>query len=78
VVAIFIDADSGATAGDFKATIHWGDGSTSMGTITRRLGGGFQVTGTHTYAAAGTKAVRVSIRDVGGRSTTASSKVKVA
>jgi hypothetical protein len=35
----------------FQATITWSDGSTSTGTITAASGGGFQVSGTHTFAA---------------------------
>jgi len=48
-VATFTDSNTSAVAGDFTATIHWGDGSTSTGTVTADPNGGFDVTGTHTY-----------------------------
>src|SRR5262249_55976102 len=49
VVATFTTTNSTATAGTFTATINWGDGSPSTGTITADPNGGFDVTGTHTY-----------------------------
>jgi hypothetical protein len=53
VVATFTDADPKATAGNFTATIQWGDGTTSQGTVTADPKGGFDVSGTHTYSNAG-------------------------
>src|SRR5262249_17748640 len=53
VIVSFTDADPNGTAGDYTATIFWGDGTTSPGTITPNGKGGFNVTGTTTYAAAG-------------------------
>jgi Bacterial Ig-like domain (group 3) len=50
VVATITGADPQGKAGDFTATINWGDGSTSDGTVTADPKGGFDVTGTHTYA----------------------------
>ncbi|HEY2019364.1 MAG TPA: hypothetical protein VGH38_37910, partial [Bryobacteraceae bacterium] len=61
-VATFTDSNAGAVAGDFLATINWGDGTTSAGTITG--GPTFTVAGTHTYAAGGTFTVAVTINDV--------------
>jgi hypothetical protein len=49
-VAAFTPQSSTATASDFTATINWGDGTTSTGTIVAGPNGTFQVTGTHTYA----------------------------
>lgn len=50
VLGSFIDTDDPtATAGSFNATINWGDGTTSTGTITANPSGGFFVSGTHTY-----------------------------
>lgn len=66
LVATFVDFDSSKTAGNFTATINWGDGTaTSAGAITAN-GGGFNVTGTHTYGAAGTFNVSVQIADNSG------------
>jgi hypothetical protein len=58
-VATFTDADPGGTAADYTATIHWGDGTTSAGTIS----GHFTVSGTHTYPTTGTRTVTVTITD---------------
>lgn len=50
VLGNFTDPDDPtATAASFNATINWGDGTTSTGTITTNAGGGFSVSGTHTY-----------------------------
>src|SRR5204862_2051370 len=57
-------------AGEFSATINWGDGSTSAGSVSTN-GAGFKVVGSHTYASAGSYAVTVSVTDVGGSTATA-------
>jgi hypothetical protein len=44
-------ADGGTTA-NYAATLDWGDGSTTLGSITLS-GSTFTVTGNHTYAAPG-------------------------
>ncbi len=51
VVARFTDADFGAKAGDYAATIAWGDGTTSAGVVTQDASNPslFYVTGTHLY-----------------------------
>jgi hypothetical protein len=67
-VATFTDADPNATAASFTATIAWGDGTTSQGTVTGT--GTFSVLGTHTYTNVGTFSVTVTILDVGGSSAT--------
>jgi Tol biopolymer transport system component len=59
VVATFTDADPDGTVADHSATVAWGDGTTSVGTV----GAGFTVTASHRYAAAGTYAVKVTIKD---------------
>jgi hypothetical protein len=69
VVATFTDADPAGTIGDYGATITWGDGHTSSGTIAANGSGGFMVTGTNTYAAAGTYTVTVQIMDHGASAT---------
>jgi len=54
VVATFTDANPALTNASFAATINWGDNSpTSAGTIAALPGGGFSVTGTHTYNTVG-------------------------
>src|SRR4051812_16549037 len=57
VVAHFTDANAGASAGDFSAQITWGDGSAGAGVVSAAAGGGFDVTGDHTYGGAGSYTV---------------------
>ena len=64
VVAWFADAENPAyTAANYGASIAWGDGSASIGTIRPRVGGGFEVVGNHTYTNEGTYATAVYIGD---------------
>ena len=65
LVATFMDTGTPALTG-YTATIDWGDGSTSTGTITPSTpftpnGVVYSITGSHTYAETGTYAVNVSI-----------------
>jgi hypothetical protein len=65
-VATFIDPDASDpadSAANDTATIHWGDGSSSAGTVTALGGGKYSVSGSHTYADEGTPAVTVRITD---------------
>jgi hypothetical protein len=66
VVATFSDADPNANAKDFTATINWGDGHFSNGTITRNAQNGFDVSGTNTYTSPATFSINVDIADFGG------------
>jgi hypothetical protein len=75
-LATFADANSLARAGDFTATISWGDGTTAAGTITA-IPGGFAVAGTHTYAATGSFGFSVAIHDVGGSQVSAGATATV-
>ncbi len=61
VIASFTDSMTGLPASDYSATVAWGDGHTSVGTIASNGTGGFNVTGTNTYAATGTDSVTVTI-----------------
>jgi len=61
-VATFTDTDTVTPASDFVATIDWGDGTTSAGTIAG-ANGAFSVNGSHTYAAAGQDTVTVTVSD---------------
>ncbi|HVX09989.1 MAG TPA: CARDB domain-containing protein [Pirellulales bacterium] len=77
-VATFTDGNSLATVGSYTAMIDWGDGtSTSIGTVSTLAGGGFAVSGSHVYAAVATRAVTVTINDVGGSKATAHSTADV-
>jgi hypothetical protein len=62
VIANFTDTDAGNTAADFTATIAWGDGTTTAGTVSGG-GGAFAVSGSHTYTASGSFTVAVTLRD---------------
>ncbi|HEX5446523.1 MAG TPA: DUF4214 domain-containing protein, partial [Pirellulales bacterium] len=77
VVASFTDADPNGTASDYTASIDWGDGSTTSGSVAANGNGGFKVTGTHTYLEEGTDSIRVSISDVGGSTVLALSTAQV-
>ena len=76
VVASFTDTNPSRTAGDFAATIAWGDGTTGPGVITP--GRAFAVSGGHKYAGPGIYAVVVSISAPGGNGTTVRSAATVA
>jgi hypothetical protein len=45
----YLCADPGGTAGDYTATIVWGDGATSAGTVAANGQGGFNVWGSYTF-----------------------------
>jgi hypothetical protein len=61
LVATFLDNNTVDPASDFAATIDWGDGSTSAGTVTGAMAY-FSANGSHTYASPGTFAVDVTVR----------------
>jgi PKD repeat protein len=77
VVAHVDDSNPGAGAGDFTAQIAWGDGSRTAGTVVAAPGGGFDVTGTHTYSAAGSYGVNATITDIGGATASATSTARI-
>jgi hypothetical protein len=66
VLATFNDGDPGGLVSDYMATISWGDGVSSAGTVASAAGGSFSVAGSHTYASGGTFPVGVTLDDVGG------------
>jgi hypothetical protein len=71
-VASFTDLDTSASAGEYTASIDWGDGSaTSTGKISGS-GGNFAVSGDHTYADEGSHTTTVTISDVDTPSNSAS------
>jgi hypothetical protein len=77
VVTTFSAADAGAAVTDYTAAIAWGDGGTSTGTVSAVAGGGWQVSGTHTYAEEGSYAVAVTVQARGGSGATATSTAAV-
>lgn len=78
-VATFTDTDTVTAASDLIATINWGDGNTTAGTVSGGSGS-FTVSGTHTYAAAGSLPVIVTLTDdpPGTASATTTSTANVA
>lgn len=78
VVATFTDGNPFATSSDFTATIDWGDGTTTSGSVRSASGGGFQVSGTHTYTQVETFAYSVFIQDINGGQATAGGTANVA
>ena len=76
VVATFIDTDTAAPANDFTATIDWGDGTTSAGTVSGGSGT-FGVAGTHTYAADGHDTISVTLTDDPPGTATATSAANI-
>jgi uncharacterized protein (TIGR03118 family) len=76
-VAAFASTAAGASPADFTATIAWGDGTSSAGSVTAAPGGGFLVVGSHVYAEEGNDTVTVVISDNSGNTATASEKATV-
>ncbi len=68
--ATFTDLNPGNHAGDFTAVITWGDGGpTSSGTVSY-ASGIYTVSGSHTYAKAGSFPISIAVTDQGGSTTT--------
>jgi PKD repeat protein len=65
-LANFIDLGNSPPS-DFTATIAWGDGSTTAGTVTQ-ADRGLTVSGSHTYARAGSYTPHVTVTDEGDTS----------
>ena len=66
-VALFTDANPKGVAGNFTASITWGDGTpTDAGTIREDGTGNFHVSGSHTYAEGGVYLISVVVHDIGG------------
>lgn len=61
-VATFTHGNNTEPASDFTATIQWGDGTSSTGTVTLS-GGVYTVSGSHMYADEGAFTISVSIDD---------------
>lgn len=87
-VADFVDTGGGDPLSNYSATIDWGDGSTSTGTIhelvadpapgATLVGPFFEVLGSHTYAATGNYTFSVTISDSDGTSATVTATAHIA
>jgi hypothetical protein len=77
-VASFSDSSPQAIAGEFTATIAWGDGTANSVGVVTAAGAGFIVAGSHTFNFANTYPVIVTINDsANGGVTTANSTAMV-
>jgi large repetitive protein len=89
-IATFDAPGTTAVPGDYSASIDWGDGTTTAGAIgpnnyfimpapgpSSAPNTLFSVSGTHTYAQAGTDAIQITITDEAGRSVTVAASADV-
>ncbi len=78
-VATFTSTDETTQAGDFLATVHWGDSTPlELAEVRPRTGAaGFEVVAAHTYTDAGDYAVRVTVIGPRGGAATVQSSARV-
>ncbi len=78
-VGYFLDPAASAPASAFTATIGWGDGNVSAGTVTQSTSNPilFIVSGTNVYTAANTYPLSILVQDPTGDSTTIASQAVV-
>ena len=76
VVATITDPVTTDTADLFTALISWGDGVASQGTVTGNSGK-FTITGSHTYAAAGSFPIDISLASPAGETLSTTSTATV-
>src|SRR3954471_7151042 len=77
----FADADADAVAADFAASIDWGDGTNSPGSVSSSCIGEqcfFLVGASHTYATGGTFTAIAHVTDLVGRDDGGGSTVDIA
>jgi hypothetical protein len=79
-VATFTDSFTGASASDFTASVNWGDGATTAGTVVKDSPGKFHISASHAYAEElpSGYTVKVTIHKPGGSTTTVNSLAKIA
>jgi hypothetical protein len=58
--------DAGEPAADIRATVDWGDGNRSSGSIVAATGGEFTVAANHSYALPGSYTATVTVQDFSG------------
>ena len=76
-IATVTDGNAQGSAADLSATIDWGDGSTTAGTIVPQSAGQYAVVGSKTYATSGSYTVKVAISSLGGSTAQAQGVVSV-
>src|SRR5271157_5508934 len=78
-IGSILDSNTAAVAGDFTATINWGDGHSSAGTIeATSTAGRFDITGTNLYLTPNSYPVTIQVKDYEADSATISSTAFVA
>jgi hypothetical protein len=70
-LASFTDPDPAARAAEYAASVSWGDGTSTAGTISGPTGGPFTVTGSHAYGDEGSYPITVTITDTGNTANSA-------
>jgi hypothetical protein len=75
-VATFADSNPASSALGFTATIDWGDGNTTAGTVIEQ-GGAFVVLGSYTYADEGSYTANVTLTDPGSGTASATAQTGV-
>lgn len=78
VLDVFSETNPGATSADFGATIDWGDGTRTAGTVGPAPGATFVVTGSHAYAQAGSYTATVTVDDFMGPRQSTQTDIQVA
>ncbi|HET6248072.1 MAG TPA: LEPR-XLL domain-containing protein [Tepidisphaeraceae bacterium] len=79
--ASFVSGNAASSIGNFTASINWGDGTASTGTIVKDSAGHFHVNGTHVYHEESTGSgykVTTTIREYGGNTVVATSLANIA
>jgi hypothetical protein len=72
-VATFLDPYTTDSAADFRGIINWGDGTTSVGTVSSQGDGVYAVAGSHTYLAPGTYTTSIQVIRLANNQTASSS-----
>lgn len=76
-VAHIADRDPYASPTDYTATINWGDGQSSAGSVVASPAGGWDVRGVHAFGSAGTYTAQVSVQEGAGPAVVVTSTVAV-
>ena len=76
-VGSFTDTAVNVNPSEYPATINWGDGNSSSGTVVTAGNGSYSVSGTHTYLAPGTYTFSVQVTDPDGNKGTATGTATV-
>jgi subtilase family serine protease len=63
-VATFVDPTGSQPVGSYAATINWGDGAVTTGTVVADGGNLYTVLGSHTYINAGTYLMAVNVQNI--------------